>query len=155
MESHTKLAVMYGFYFHKYPEESQIKKLHRQWSGPFTVVKCLSNVTYRVQDINNRCKRMVVHFNRLKPYKQRVQTPLKDKAKDKPSLQDNTQPTHHFGTELELVDDKGEGNITLPDPPQDGRADTEPNVEQEDPQYESELVRRYPRRVHHPPDFYS
>ena len=50
-----------------------------------------------------------------------------------------TQPTHHFGAELELVDDKGEGNVTLPDPPQDG-ADHELNVEQEDPQHEPELV---------------
>ena len=29
---------------------------------------------------------------------------------------------------MELVDDKGEGNITLSDPPQDGRADTEPKL---------------------------
>ena len=31
------------------------RKLYRPWSGPFVVVKKLSDVTYRVQEINNRC----------------------------------------------------------------------------------------------------
>ena len=44
------------------------RKLYRPWSGPFIVVKKLSDVTYRVQETNNRCRRMIVHFNRLKPY---------------------------------------------------------------------------------------
>ena len=48
---------------------------------PFSVVKRLSNVTYRVQHCNNRRKRIVVHFNRLKPYKQRVPTTVKVRAK--------------------------------------------------------------------------
>ena len=104
------------------------KKLYRPWSGPFVVVKRLSNMTYRVQDCNNRRKRMVVHFNRLKPY--RVQTTVKVKAKDKPP-QDNTQPHHHFGAELELVGDECDGDVVLTyreDPPQDSGADSEPNV---------------------------
>ena len=102
----------------------KLKKLYRPWSGPFVVVKRLSNVTYRVQDCNNRCKRMVVHFNRLKPYKQRVQTTVKVKAKDKPP-QDNTQPRHHFGAELELVGDECDGDVVLTyreNPPQDSGA---------------------------------
>ena len=132
------------------------KKLYRPWSGPFVVVKRLSNVTYRVQDCNNRRKRMVVHFNRLKQYKQRVQTTAKVKAKDKPP-QDNTQPRHHFGAELELVDEF-EGDVVLThrgNPPQGGGADIEPNIRQEDSHQEPELVRRYPRRVRRPPEFYS
>jgi len=54
------------------------KKRYRPWSGPF-VVKRLSCVTYRVQDVNNRHRRMVVHFDRLKPYRQSVPTPVKCK----------------------------------------------------------------------------
>ena len=132
------------------------KKLYRPWSGPFVVVKRLSNVTYRVQDCSNRRKRMVVHFNRLKQYKQRVQTTAKVKAKDKPP-QDNTQPHHHFGAELELVDEF-EGDVVLThrgNPPQGGGADIEPNIRQDELHQEPELVRRYPRRVRRPPEFYS
>ena len=66
---------------------------------------CDTVLTYQVQDVNNRRRRMVVHFNHLKPYKQRVQTPVKDRARDKPP-QDSTLPRHHFGAESELVDDE-------------------------------------------------
>ena len=45
-----------------------------------TVPPMIKHLTYRVQDIHNQRKRMVVHFNRLKPYKQWVQTQVKDKA---------------------------------------------------------------------------
>ena len=99
---------------------------------------------------------MVVHFNRLKLYKLRVQTPVKDGTKDKPPQ--NTQTRHHFGAELELVDDECEENVTIPhreDPSQGRGDDTDPNVEQDNPQPEPELVRQYPQRVHRPPDFYS
>ena len=82
---------------------------------------------------------MVVHFNHLEPYKQRVQTPVKDRAKDKPP-----QDRHHFGAELELVDDECEDSVTTlcrDDPPQDCGANTEQNIEQDDSQIELERVR--------------
>ena len=56
------------------------KKLYRPWSGPFVVTKRLSDLTFGVQDVNNQ-RRMVVHLYRLKPHKQTVQTPVKDRAK--------------------------------------------------------------------------
>ena len=120
----------------------------------FVVVKRLSNVTYQVQDCSNQ-RKIVVHFNRLKLY--RVQTTVKVKAKDK-LPQDNTEPRPHFGAELELVGDECEGDVVLTyreNSPQDSGADSEPNVQQEDSHQEPELVRRYPRRVHHPPEYYS
>ena len=40
------------------------KKLYRPWSGPFVIVKCLSDVTYRVQDVYKRRRRMVIHTSR-------------------------------------------------------------------------------------------
>ena len=47
------------------------RKLHCPWTGPFRVVKRLSAVTYRILDLRRiaarRRKRMVVHFDRLKP----------------------------------------------------------------------------------------
>ena len=130
------------------------KKLYWPWSGPFVVVKRLSNITYRV---HNRHRKIVVHFNCLKLYKQRLQTPLKDRAKDK-LPQDSTLPRHHFGAELELVDDECEDGVTTfcrDDPPRDRGANTEQNVEQDDSQKEPELVRQYLITVCRPPDLYS
>ena len=48
------------------------KKLYQPWSGPFVVVKKLSDVTYRVQEVKNCWCRLVVHFNWLKPYNGKV-----------------------------------------------------------------------------------
>ena len=43
------------------------RKLHHPWTGPFRVVKRLSDVNYRIQHVQHPRKRMVVHFDRLKP----------------------------------------------------------------------------------------
>lgn len=43
------------------------EKLHHPWSGPYQVVKRLSDVTYRIRNMKARHKRQVVHFDRLKP----------------------------------------------------------------------------------------
>ena len=43
-------------------------KLHCPCQGPFKVVKVINDVTFRVQRTNHPWKRLVVHFNRLKPY---------------------------------------------------------------------------------------
>ena len=42
------------------------RKLHQPWTGPYRVIKRISDTMYRVQLIGGR-KRKVVHFNRLKP----------------------------------------------------------------------------------------
>lgn len=56
----------------------QVKKLHHPWTGPFRVVRCLSEVTYRIQDVRVRRRRLVVHFDRLKlcPEDIRLSQPL-------------------------------------------------------------------------------
>ena len=43
------------------------KKLSRPWRGPYTVIKALSDSVYRIQREGRGRKRIVVHFNRLKP----------------------------------------------------------------------------------------
>ena len=43
------------------------KKLHCSWDGPYKIVKVLSKVTYRIQCCQSRRRRLVVHFDRLKP----------------------------------------------------------------------------------------
>ena len=50
----------------KVPKNSG-KKLFHPWTGPFKVLKQLSECTYRVQKLEGKRHRQVVHFNRLKP----------------------------------------------------------------------------------------
>ncbi len=44
------------------------RKLHRPWKGPYKVVKIINDVVYRVQKEDTPRKRVVVHFDRLKPF---------------------------------------------------------------------------------------
>ena len=58
--------------------ESQLE-LHLPWTGPFSVMKKLSDVTYRIQDLLNKRRKLVVHFDRLKPYlSSPIETALQD-----------------------------------------------------------------------------
>ncbi|GBN70610.1 hypothetical protein AVEN_61475-1 [Araneus ventricosus] len=43
-------------------------KLQQNWEGPYTIVKKLNNVIYRVQRSPN-AKPKVIHINRLTPYR--------------------------------------------------------------------------------------
>eukprot|EP00731_Ephydatia_muelleri_P012807 Em0007g117a len=44
-------------------------KFHRPWKGPYIIVKALNDVVYRIRNVDAPRKKLVVHFNRLKPYK--------------------------------------------------------------------------------------
>ncbi len=44
------------------------RKFHCPWQGPFAIKKVISSVTYRIQRVGPPQQRLVVHFNRLKPY---------------------------------------------------------------------------------------
>ena len=48
------------------------KKSYKWWTRPFKVVKRLSEVTYRIEHVKNRAKRLAVHFDRLKKCHPRV-----------------------------------------------------------------------------------
>ena len=43
------------------------RKFHHPWDGPYVIKKKLSDAVYRIQREGSR-KRIVVHFNRLKPF---------------------------------------------------------------------------------------
>ena len=43
------------------------RKFNCPWKGPYTVIKQISDITYRVQHQQRRKDRQIVHFNRLKP----------------------------------------------------------------------------------------
>ena len=45
------------------------QKFHCPWKGPYTILKQIGNVCYRIRDDQHRPQHhIVVHFNRLKPY---------------------------------------------------------------------------------------
>lgn len=44
------------------------RKFHCPWKGPYTILKQIGSVCYRIRDDQHPRRRIVVHFNRLKPY---------------------------------------------------------------------------------------
>ena len=48
-------------------QERQEFEIFMPMQGPYTVVKRLSELIYRIELVSNKRKRLVVHFNRLKP----------------------------------------------------------------------------------------
>ena len=59
-------------------QRGRSRKLHRSWTGPYKVVTKLSDVVYRLQHVQARRKKPVVHFNCLKPCSPSVRlSPLK------------------------------------------------------------------------------
>ena len=102
----------------------QSKKLHHPWSGPFEIVKHLTDATYRIANQAAKRQQFVVHFDRLKPC-------VSGTRFNKPQIEHNTDHDHSepnsssipFGTHLQLVDN---GDPTT--------------------------TRRYPQRIRRPPD---
>lgn len=110
------------------------KKLHHSWQGPYEVVKCISDITYRVQTTNGPRKRHVVHFNRLKPChpntrlqkEQPKQTHASDIAQPNPSM---TSEKHHAGDELTVIDTSSTA------PPTSGRTSRYPQRHRQAPEW--------------------
>ena len=111
------------------------RKFHHPWTGPYRVIKRISDVTYCIQSVGGRRKRLVVHFDRLKPCDPNTRF---DHHGHAPSGQEDNNPPHSppvadppvtFGRELQLLD-----HSTSDSPDQ---------------------VRRYPECRHQHPDRYG
>ena len=76
------------------------RKLHRPWTGSFWIVTKLSDSVHRLQHVQYRRRRPVVHFNRLKAY-----SPNTRFSRPKAPLQRETQTPPPVGARLELLDD--------------------------------------------------
>ena len=73
------------------------RKFHRPWTGPYKVVKRINDTTYRIEDVQARRRRKVVHFDRLKPCPPGVRlTPRSPLPAGPPAAQ-------HPGTEMTLL----------------------------------------------------
>ena len=128
------------------------KKLYRPWKGPFVVAKKLSDITYRVQEVTNRRRRLVIHFNRLKPFRGTVSDRQPQQQEPRPSdghMQGEEPKRHYFGSQLELAEEDSD-TPALPSPPE-LNADPAP-----EPQGEVQNAsRRYPQRARQPPNRFS
>ena len=94
-------------------------------TGPYEVVKKLSDATYRIVHTQSKRQRLVVHFDRLKLCPPGTRLPTPHQLSSTPQVDSTESPLQPFGTNLQLVNND--------DPP----------------------PRRYPQRPHNPPDRYS
>ena len=136
----------------------QSKKLHRPWTGPYRIVAKLSDAVYHIQHSQARRKRLVVHFDRLKPCPQGVRLPtvvegqaMEGQAMEGQSRATTFPPVPPLGTSLELLDNSD------PDPPDsvpltagpDRTASPMPTAQDwsaPDPPAHEPSTARYPRR---------
>ena len=78
------------------------KKFHRPWTGPYTIVKQLSDSTYQIQHTKHHSKRCIVHCDHLKACN-RV-NPLQCKDSIKQSTQ-SSRPTQFQAPTLQIMSD--------------------------------------------------
>ena len=123
-------------WLHSPPPKGTSRKLHHPWTGPYKVIKTVSEVTYRIQHLYGNRPRKVVHFDRLKPCSKEVIQSLQ-RSRPMPAEQVVDQspiPTSQnpIGTDLELLeyyDDELESPCASM----------------------SDSMQRYPTRSHRPP----
>ena len=116
----------------------QSKKLRHPWTGPFRVVRKLSDAVYRIQNTQVPRQRLVVHFDRLKSCPSDIRLPV---TVPPASLSTGNRPGEPSlqppGTTLEIVDDVDPTDCHL--------------QRQQLPRRSS----RYPQRQRSAPDYYS
>jgi len=125
-------------WLHSPPPKGTSHKLHHPWTGPYKVIKKVSDETYWIQHFYGNRQRKVIHFDRLKPCSEEV---IQSLQHSRPKPVDNVadQTTCHnseqcIGMNLELLEDCEDEfapqlPTTLPAP----------------------TSRRYPTRTCHPP----
>ena len=94
------------------------RKLHCPWTGPYKIVNKLSDAVYRIQLRGCRRKRMIVHFDRLKPCPTDTRFPSAAPT-HRGLTQRRSGNTPHkqpppVGTNLELVEDDSDTFTPLP-----------------------------------------
>ena len=113
-------------------------KLHHPWTGPYKVIKKVSDVTYWIQHLYGNRQRKVIHFDRLKPGSREVIQSLQHSRlmPVEQTIDQSTCRSSHdlIGSNLELLDDyDADAELQLP------------------PISTADSVRCYPTRTHRPP----
>ena len=71
-------------------------KLSSPWKGPYTIVQCFNDVTYKIKNTVNQ-KETIVHYDRLKPFVQRpeeLQLPRREPSLPKAPESKPPQKSH-------------------------------------------------------------
>ena len=108
------------------------RKLHCPWKGPYRVIKVITDVTYRVQQMRPPRRRVVVHYDRLKPYHGQWESSTPETVSTPAGQSDPVTPPD---TEDELV-------VVYPSPPV--QTSPEPSLRR------SSRIRRPPERYGDP-----
>ena len=129
------------------------KKLYHPWSGPYKIVKKLSDANYRIEQLQGRRNRKIVHFDRLKLCPPNIR--LNEEQVDGQEVTDlqnvpseDTQQTElsPVGQNLQIIDYDDE---ELPVGPNE--ADTATAMLPSVVPNSGVPSSRYPRREHRPP----
>ena len=82
-------------------------KLHHPWTGPYKIIKRLSEATYRIQKVEGRRQRKIVHFDRLKPCPANIQlNPTNSYSDVIPSpIRSLPSAPSSVGENIELIED--------------------------------------------------
>ena len=91
------------------------RKLYRPWTGPFRVIKKLSDSVYRIQNTRSAKHRLIVHFDRLKRCPRNIRLPAVGQQSPPDRNPTSTAPTPP-GTNLEQVDIDDDGHNSPPAP---------------------------------------
>ena len=103
-------------------------KFHRQWQGPFRIVKQVTEVTYLVKKVRGRSRRSkVVHFNNLRLYRRRPEEGGESATAEVTRKPDEMRETStadglmsHDGEEMEVAGSDSEQDSQDPEVPEDG-----------------------------------
>ena len=92
------------------PQKGTSRKLYHAWTGPFKVVKKISDVTYRIQQQQGKRTRKIVHFDRLKPcsgniHSSSTQTQINSEDTTAQPPDNHRSVTHTFGNHTELINE--------------------------------------------------
>ena len=152
------------------------RKLHRPWTGPYKIIKKLADITYRVQSCKGRRRRLVVHFDRLKPCSKdmRIDESVPEQIvsptvhdSERKSLEQIAPPIIYDLEDDDGVPEQGKGNSHHPhiadvpvagDDHQDVPATVDGHQERSPPvafPMADSDTRRYPGRSHRPPQRYA
>ena len=118
------------------------RKLHRPWKGPYTIVKKISDSTYRVHHLQKRKDRQVVHFNRLKS------CPKSIRLEDAEIPTDQRTSISLAPTDTDLAEHM---DIEIVEGPEDDQLPAMAS----NPESFQQQVRRYPTRDRRVPQRYS
>lgn len=130
--------------------QGRSRKLHHPWTGPYRIVNRISDAVYRIQHVKIRRKRLVVHFDRLKPCPPDIRLP--QITKHQPRVAGPLQPAPSLGSSLELFD----GLESYPIHPNPNisqeQSFPEPSTQEQPPPNATTHMPRYPHRERREPD---